>query len=146
LSGVQISTFSTRASAVRQRAALSQRVVGLQVVIGHTATPIAASPSSSGWNWASSAGLDALAGLVAGPQLVAEGLDDVVGGHADVRGAALQQLQHAVQHAGDRAERAVLVLGEAAQPVEVPEQLVGAVDEVDDHVATIPDQAAGSST
>ena len=44
-------------------------------------------------------GLDALAGLVAGPQLVAERLDDVIGRDADVRAAALDHLQHGVQHA-----------------------------------------------
>ena len=45
----------------------------------------------------------------------------------------LDHLQHRLQHADDGAERPVLALGEAAQAVEVAEQLVGAVDEVDDH-------------
>ena len=81
----------------------------------------------------SSARLDALAGLVARPQVVAERLDDVIGGDADVRGALLDHLQHRVQHADHRAERPVLALVEAPQAVEVTEQLVRPVDEMDDH-------------
>jgi hypothetical protein len=71
--------------------------------------------------------------LVARPQAVAKRLDDMVGRHAHVAFAALEDLQHRLQHAGDGAERPVLALGEAAQPEEVAEQLVGAVDQVDDH-------------
>ena len=44
--------------------------------------------------------------LVAGPQVVAEALDDVVAGHADVGGAVGEQLQRRAQHAGRRRERA----------------------------------------
>ena len=47
--------------------------------------------------------LDALAGLVARPEVVAERLDDVIGRDADVRRALLQHLQHRVQHADARA-------------------------------------------
>ena len=78
-------------------------------------------------------GLDAVAGLVAGPQAVAERLDDVIGRDADVRGAFLDHLQHGVEHADDGAEGQVLALAEAAQAVEVSEQLVRAIDEVNDH-------------
>ena len=74
--------------------------------------------------------LDALAGLVAGPQAVAERLDDVVGRDADVRLAALDHLQHRLQHADHRAERPILALVESAQAVEVAEQLVRAVDQM----------------
>ena len=83
----------------------------------------------------SSARLDAFARLVAGPEGVAERFDDVVGGDADVRGAPLDHLQHGVQHADDRAVRRVLAFVEAAQAVEVTEQLVRAVDEVGYHRA-----------
>ena len=71
--------------------------------------------------------------LVAGPQVVAERLDDVVGGDADVGGAVLEQLEH---RAGDPAGRRHLpaVVGEVGRQGEVvAEQLVGAVDEVDVH-------------
>jgi hypothetical protein len=57
----------------------------------------------------------------------------VVGGDADVRRALLDHLEHRLQHADHRAERPVAALGEAAQAVEVAEQLVGAVDQMDDH-------------
>ena len=79
--------------------------------------------------------LDSLAGLVVGPKVVAERLDDVIGRNADVRGALLEHLQNGLQHADHRAEWAVLTLVEAAQPVKVPKQLVGAVYDVDDHAA-----------
>jgi hypothetical protein len=77
---------------------------------------------------------DAVAGLVPRPQVVAERLDDVVGRDADVRCAAFDSLQYGVEDAEHGAERFVLPLAEAAQTVEVTEQLVGAVDEMDDHV------------
>ena len=51
-------------------------------------TPSAASASSSSGNCDEQIRLDARAGLVAGPELVAERLDDVVGRDADVRRAA----------------------------------------------------------
>ena len=76
-------------------------------------------------------GLDPFAGLVACPQAVAERLDDMVGRHPEVRFAPLDHLQHGLQHADHRAERTVLSLVEAAQAVEVTEQLVRAVDEMD---------------
>jgi len=77
--------------------------------------------------------LDALRRLVTGPEAVAEGLDDVVGRHAQVRGSFFDHLQNAVEHADDRAKGRILALIEAAQPVEVTEQLVRAIDEVNDH-------------
>ena len=77
--------------------------------------------------------LDAGAGLVAGPEAVAKRLDDVIGRDADVRRSLLDHLQHRLQHADHGAEGPVLPLREAAQAVEVAEQLVGAVDEVNDH-------------
>ena len=77
--------------------------------------------------------LDAIARLVAVPQIIAEGFDHVIGGDADVRRAALDHLQHALQHADDSAMGAVGALVEAAHAVKVAEQLVGSVDQVDDH-------------
>ena len=77
--------------------------------------------------------IDAFAGLVVGPELVPERLDDVIGGDAEVGGALLDHLEHGVQQAGDGAEGLVLALVEAAQAVEMAEQLVGAVQDMDDH-------------
>jgi hypothetical protein len=57
--------------------------------------------------------LDAVSGLVAGPETIAERFDDVVCGNADVRGAGFDRLQHRVQHTGDRAEGRVVAFGEA---------------------------------
>ena len=77
--------------------------------------------------------LDALARLVSGPEVVPKRLDDVIGRDADMRRAALQHLQHRVQDAGYRAVRLVLTLVEAAQAVEMAEELVRSVYEVNDH-------------
>ena len=49
-----------------------QRVIGLQLDHRPDPTPMAASASSRGWNWAQQRGLDTLARLVAGPQLIAK--------------------------------------------------------------------------
>src|SRR5207245_6957255 len=78
-------------------------------------------------------GVDALSGLVIGPQIVAKRLDDVVGRHAEVSGPLLDHLQDGVQHAAHGAEGRILALGGAAAAVELAEQLVGAVDEMNDH-------------
>ena len=48
-------------------------------------------------------------------------------------GALLDHLQDAVEHTDHRAEGTVVSFGEAAQAVEMAEELVGAVDEMNDH-------------
>ena len=48
-------------------------------------------------------------------------------------GAAFDHFEHRVEHARDRAVTAVLAFVEPAQTVKVPEQLVGSVDDMDDH-------------
>ena len=73
-------------------------------------------------------GRHAGARLVAGPEVVAEALDHVVGRHAEVGDAVAQHLEHARQHALGGAELARI------RPAEVlAEELVGAVEQVDDH-------------
>src|SRR5262245_6863925 len=57
----------------------------------------------------------------------------MIGGHTEMSGALLDHLEHGIQHTDDRAEGAISSLVEAARSVEVTEQLVGAVDQVDDH-------------
>src|SRR5215467_13278043 len=57
----------------------------------------------------------------------------MIGGHPKMSGAFLDHLEHGIQHADDRAEGAILSLVEAARAVVVTEQLVGAIDQVDDH-------------
>jgi hypothetical protein len=110
-----------------------ERVVGLELDHRPVATPIATSASSSGWNCAQSAARCPPRSC-SRPEVVAERLDHVIGRDADVRRALLDHLEHRLQHADHRAERPV-ALGEAAQAVEVAEQLVGAVDQVDDHLS-----------
>ena len=48
--------------------------------------------------------------------------------HADVSRSCFNHLQNGIQHADHRAERPILALVEATQAVEMPEQLVRAVD------------------
>src|SRR5262249_44473852 len=62
----------------------------------------------------------------------------MVGGHTEVSGAFLDHLEHGIQHADDRAEGTISSLVEAARSVEVTEQLVGAIDQVDDHARPTP--------
>ena len=83
-------------------------------------------------------GIDAFTRLVPGPQVVAERLDDVVGGHADVGGPLPQQLQHRADHPPHRGH---LVPGRVAmgrRAEEVAEQLVGPVDQVHLHGKSKP--------
>ena len=81
-------------------------------------------------------GLDAFAGLVAWPQLVAKRFDDVIGRHGNVRGAALDHAQHRREHAADRGDLAAVLIPRGGQRVVVPEQLVCAVDQIDVQWAT----------
>ncbi len=81
--------------------------------------------------------LDPVARLVLWPEIVAERLDDMIGRDAEVRRAAFNHLQHGIQYAEHGAEGSVVTLVEAAQTIEVSEQLVGAVDEMNDHQSGI---------
>src|SRR5262249_529229 len=78
-----------------------------------------------------------LGSLVPGPELVPERLDDVVGRDADVGRILLEHLEHGVQYPRNPAERRILALAIAARTVEVPEEPVGAVEQVDDHVGML---------
>ena len=78
-------------------------------------------------------GLDAVAGLVVGIEVIPKRLDDVIGRDAHVRRAGFEELQHGAEHPRHRGVGRVLPLGAATDAVEVAEQLVGAVDQVDDH-------------
>jgi hypothetical protein len=82
--------------------------------------------------------LDALSGLVAGPKLIAERLDYVISGHADVGGTTFDHLQDSVQYADDSAERLVLAVVESALAIEMAKQLVGAIYQVDNHEESVP--------
>jgi hypothetical protein len=71
--------------------------------------------------------------LVAGPKLVAKGLDDVIGGDTNVRGAVFDHLHERAEDAGDRAKGWIGFV-KTAEPVEVAEQFVSAVNEVNNHL------------
>src|SRR5205085_1103955 len=76
--------------------------------------------------------LDALTGLVSGIEVVAKRLDDVIGGDADVCGAAFEHLDDGSEHSRDSAERRVAAL-EPSYAIEMAKELVRAVNEMNDH-------------
>ena len=77
--------FATTGSPSASRAAAASASSASNSVMGQTTTPINVRASSSGSNCASSIGSMPADVFVAGPHRVAERLDDVVGGDADVR-------------------------------------------------------------
>ena len=77
--------------------------------------------------------VDPLARLVAGPELVAERLDHVVGRHAEVGGAALQHAEHRSQDPDHPADLVAPPVRRSGDGVEMPEELVGPVDEMHAH-------------
>ena len=104
LSGVQMITCSTRAIGGRdpRRARRARRRLRSST-IAHTATPSASRASSSSGNCASSTGSMPVARLVVVPEIVAERLDDVIGGDAEVRRAAFEHARtSSVDHAAGR--------------------------------------------
>ena len=133
LSGVQISTRSTRGSAAARCAADASASSASTSTIGHTTKPAAASTSSSSGNCAHRSGGNPGARLVAGPQVVAKGFDDVIGGHADVRRALADHREQRMQHAAHRRDLAAVGVARRRHRVVVAKQFVGAVDEMDVH-------------
>ena len=102
LSGVQMITRSTarvRRSHVAAPAASASSASNS--TIGQTATPSAIKRLLEERELREQVRLDAGAGLVAGPQTVAERLDDVIGGDADVRRAAVDHAEHRADDAAD---------------------------------------------
>src|SRR2546429_2894762 len=77
--------------------------------------------------------LDAFAGFIARPEIIAKRFNDVVGGHTDVRRASLEHPEHRAEHADDRGDFVAISVELFRHRVEMPEQLVGAVQEVDFH-------------
>src|SRR5438874_495960 len=82
--------------------------------------------------------LDPVTRLVARPKSITEGFDDVIGRHAEMRRPLLDHLQHGMQHAVYGAEGSIVAFVEAAQTIEVAEQLVGAVNEMNNHDISWP--------
>jgi hypothetical protein len=79
-------------------------------------------------------GLNPIARFVARPEAVSKRLNDVIGRNTDVHGATFDHFEHRVEHAYDSTIGSILALVEAPQAVEVPEQLVGPVYDVNDHL------------
>jgi hypothetical protein len=67
-------------------------------------------------------------GLVVLPQLIAKRFDHMVGCNAEVRRSLFDHLQRGVEDGDHGAVLGVLTFVETTQPIEMPEQLVRAVD------------------
>ena len=106
LSGVTIMTCSTRGSASATAAAAAERVVGL--VLDHRPGRDAHGHQRvlERLELGEELRRHARAGLVAGPEVVAEALDDVVGGDAEVGGALVERGEDRAEHATRGAVRA----------------------------------------
>ena len=76
--------------------------------------------------------------LVAGPQVVAKRLDDVIGGDPDVGDALGEERRHRPEHAPRRSHLGPVVGSRGRPAEELAEELVGAVDQVDLHGASLP--------
>ena len=133
LSGVQIATFWTLFVLGREMRGRSERIVGFELDHRPDDDAHRGQRLLERMELREQRALDAVAGLVSRPKPIAKRLDHVIGGDADVSVAALDHLEHALQHADDRAVRAIHAFVETAQAVEVTEELVSAVDEVNDH-------------
>src|SRR5688500_13232975 len=77
--------------------------------------------------------VNALPGLVARPESVPEGFDDMIGRDSNVRRPRLDHLQNRVENSDRRRVRRVDSLVEPSLTVEMPEELVSSVDEVNYH-------------
>src|SRR5690606_39275641 len=81
--------------------------------------------------------VDPRAVLVGGPQVVAERLDDVVGGHADVGGTLLDHGEHRPRDASRRSHLTAVVGQVGGEGEVVPEQLVGPIHQVYVHISLL---------
>src|SRR5262249_7784368 len=85
-----------------------------------------------------------LSRLVIGPQTVAKRFDDVIGRDTEVGRSFLEHLEHRVQDADYGPERGILLV-EATKAIEVAEELVRAVEKMDDHSALLQGGDVGDS-
>lgn len=81
--------------------------------------------------------IDPFAGLVPGVEVIAKGLDHVVRGDGHVRGAVLDQVEHAPQHAPKGTGLAAVGRLMRRESEEIPEEFVGSVDKVHSHACSL---------
>ncbi len=137
LSGVQMITRPTAGSSAATEAAEARASSASSSTMGHTMTPRATSAVSRISNWSAEVGSMPAPGLVAGPQVVAERLDDVVGGHAEVGGPLAQHAEHREHHAPGGADLLAVVGRPWRLAEELAEQLVGPVDQMHLHARSL---------
>ena len=114
------------------RAAAARASSASNSTIGQTTTPSARTALLGELELGQQVGVDAGARLVAGVQVVAERLDDVVEGAGDVRHPRRREQQpQAAQQADGRADLAAVGVASRRRAEVAAEELVGPVDEVD---------------
>ena len=148
LSGVQMMTCSTAAVVAGHRRRTGEGVVGLELDHGPHHDPERDQGLLERPGLRPQIRVDAVPGLVARPQVVAERLDHMVGGDAHVRRALAQELQHGADHPPDGGNLLAGRIAVRRRPEEVAEQLVGPVDEVHLHDGpeSVIDPAAAAAT
>ena len=116
LSGVQISDAIDLAALRRDRARRRERVVGLELDHRPHGDAERGERFFEQRKLRPQVRLDAVAGLVPGPEPVPERLDDVIGRHAHVRGAAVDHREDGREHAAHRADFAAVGIARATGP------------------------------
>jgi hypothetical protein len=61
----------------------------------------------------------------------------VIGGDAHVRGTLADHLQYGIEHSNNRPESPLFPIGDATQSIEMAEELVGSINQMNDHVEII---------
>ena len=120
---------------VGRREACSRRegVVGLDVDHGPDGHAHRGESVFEGMKLRPEGRLDSVTGLVPRPERIAERLNDVIGGYANVRRPGFVHLQHSIQDADNRPVLRIVPCAPSTQAIEVAVQLVSPIDEVYDH-------------
>jgi len=142
-------TRSTRASRAAAIAPAARASSASNSTMGQTTTPAADSRKDllEQRELCQQIRLDAFGGLVAWPQLVAKGFNDVIGRHRHVCGPALHHPQHRREHAADGSHFATVLIPRGWQCVVVPKQFVGTVHQINfqESAPTQPYKTAANS-
>ena len=138
LSGEHTTTRSTEREAAKRAAAVASASSHSNSTIGHVTIPSARHASSARPNCSYRTGSMPSPGLVAGIQVVAKRLDDVIERDGDVRDVALaEQCEHRARKPAGGADFLAALVDARRAAVVSPEELERAVDEMHVH-ACVP--------
>ena len=83
------------------------------------------------WKLRQQVGIDASTSLVARPEIIAERLNHMIGGHGEVRDAGAEHSQHGSHDPSNCGDFTTGIVARGRQRVKVPEQFVRAVNQID---------------